>query len=193
MTHADFVHLRTHSAYSLSEGAIHVKELAKLAASQDMPAAGITDTANLFGALEYALAAADAGVQPVIGTLLPMFDRQAEQVAYLPVYAQTDAGYRNLLHLVSKAFHQSGDEGEPWLDWPQLDGRTGDLIALTGGADGPLGRQVQAGQDKAAAALLAQLEDFFPGRLYVELQRTKQVRGVGDPGGRHVLGRRQLG
>ena len=171
MTHADFVHLRTHSAYSLSEGAIHVKELAKLAASQDMPAAGITDTSNLFGALEFALAAADMGVQPVIGTLLPLFDRAAEEIGYLPVYAQTDAGYRNLLHLVSKAFHQSGDEGEPWLDWPQLDGRTGDLIALTGGADGPLGRQVQAGQDKAAATLLAQLEDFFPGRLYVELQR----------------------
>ena len=75
MTHADFIHLRTHSAYSLSEGAIHVKELAKLAAAQDMPAAGITDTANLFGALEFALAAADAGVQPVIGTLLPMTDQ----------------------------------------------------------------------------------------------------------------------
>ncbi len=171
MSYADFVHLRTHSAYSLSEGAIHVKALAKLATAHDMPAAGITDTANLFGALEFALAAADAGVQPVIGTLLPMFDRPAEEIACLPVYAQTQAGYQNLLHLVSKAFLQSGDEGKPWLDWAQLEGRTAGLIALTGGANGPLGRLILAGQDKAALSLLAQLEGFFPGRLYVELQR----------------------
>ena len=72
MTYADFVHLRTHSAYSLSEGAIHVKELAKLAAGQGMPAAGITDTSNLFGALEYALAAADAGVQPERKKIIPL-------------------------------------------------------------------------------------------------------------------------
>lgn len=175
MTYSDFVHLRTHSAYSLSEGAIHVKALTKLAASQNMPAVAVTDTANLFGALEFALAAADAGVQPIVGTLLPMVDQQSDTVAFLPVYAQTEAGYENLLHLVSKAFLQSGDSGEPRLLWEELAGRTDDLIALTGGPDGPLGKLIVDGQDPAANALLSDLQRLFPNRLYVELQRHGQT------------------
>ena len=154
MSYSDFVHLRTHSAYSLSEGAIHTKALAKLASQHNMPAAGIADTANLFGALEYALAAVDVGVQPVVGTLLPMRENSGDSVAYLPAFAQTADGYKNLLHLVSKAFLQSGDEGEPWLKWEQLNGKSHDIIALTGGADGSLGRLLVDGQTKLANDLL---------------------------------------
>jgi DNA polymerase-3 subunit alpha len=171
MSYSDFVHLRTHSAYSLSEGAIHLKALAKLAAAEAMPAVAVTDTANLFGALEFALAAADVGVQPIIGTLLPMLDEASDTVAYLPAYAQTKDGYLNLMHLISKAFMESGDAGEPRLRWSDLEGRSHDLIALTGGPEGPLGKLVLAGQDATALKLLGQLEILFPGRLYVELQR----------------------
>ena len=112
-----FVHLRTRSAYSLSEGAIELKPLVKLAAAAEMPALAVTDNANLFGALEFALAAAAAGVQPLVGTLLPMVgeDGGKAKVCHLPVLVQTDEGYENLLYLVSKAFLESGDEGEPRL------------------------------------------------------------------------------
>ncbi len=113
-------------------------------------------------------------MQPVVGTLLPIVDPQSDSVAFLPVYAQTESGYENLLHLVSKAFLQSSDSGEPRLLWPELKGRTDDLIALTGGPDGPLGKLVQASQNTAAIALLNDLERLFPGRLYVELQRHGQ-------------------
>src|SRR3954451_18395587 len=64
---ADFVHLRTHSAYSLSSGAIKIKELVKLCRADSMPAVAITDTGNLFGALEFATSCTDAGIQPIIG------------------------------------------------------------------------------------------------------------------------------
>ena len=67
MPHADFVHLRIHSAYSLSEGAIKIKALVELAKRHGMPAVAITDSGNLFGALEFAQAAEAAGVQPIIG------------------------------------------------------------------------------------------------------------------------------
>ena len=70
MAHADFVHLRVHSAYSLSEGAIPVKTLVELCVAKAMPAVAITDTNNLFGALEFAGAAAASGVQPIIGRQL---------------------------------------------------------------------------------------------------------------------------
>ena len=70
MSHADFVHLRVHSAYSLSEGAIRVKDLAKMCREKEMPAVAVTDTNNLFGALEFSLAAREKGVQPIVGCQL---------------------------------------------------------------------------------------------------------------------------
>ena len=70
MPHADFVHLRVHSAYSLSEGAIRIAELVDLCRRHAMPAVAVTDSGNLFGALEFASAAAAAGLQPIIGVQL---------------------------------------------------------------------------------------------------------------------------
>ena len=67
MPHADFVHLRVHDAFSLSEGAIKIPDLVALCVDGGMPAVGVADTGNLFGALEFSLAARDAGVQPVLG------------------------------------------------------------------------------------------------------------------------------
>src|ERR1700752_4451360 len=67
MPFANFVHLRVHPAYSLSAGAIRIKELVGMCKAERMPAVAITDSGNLFGALEFAIACADAGVQPIIG------------------------------------------------------------------------------------------------------------------------------
>ena len=70
MAHADFVHLPVHSAYSLSEGALKIADLVELCRADAMPAVAVTDSANMFGALEFAIAAAEAGVQPIIGCQL---------------------------------------------------------------------------------------------------------------------------
>ena len=115
MPHADFVHLRVHSAYSLSEGAIKIKQLIGLCRREKMPAVAIADSGNLFGALEFALAAKDAGVQPIIACQLaiareeegngaaanrPVAKPKPDQLVLL---VQNEAGYRNLLMLVSRA------------------------------------------------------------------------------------------
>ena len=68
--HAPFVHLRAHTAYSLLEGALRIKELPKLCRAHGMPALAMTDTGNLFGAFEFSQTLAKAGVQPVIGCSL---------------------------------------------------------------------------------------------------------------------------
>src|SRR4029077_11347830 len=70
MAPADFVHLRVHSAYSLSEGAIKIKQLIELCRRQKMPAVAVTDSGNLFGAFQFTQAAAEAGIQPIIGCQL---------------------------------------------------------------------------------------------------------------------------
>ncbi|MBX6367519.1 MAG: DNA polymerase III subunit alpha [Rhodospirillales bacterium] len=179
MAHADFVHLRVHSAYSLSAGAIRVKELVKLCRKEGMPAVAITDTGNLFGALEFSLAAIDAGVQPIIGCELPIrranADVRRNGVApdpdQLVLLVQSEAGYRNLLRLVSRAYLGTEGGEAPQLDLEALEGNTDGLIALTGGPSGAFGRLLGEGQAAAAETMLEQLEALFPGRLYVELMR----------------------
>src|SRR5262249_34952676 len=166
MPHADFVHLRVHSAYSLSEGAIKPKQLIALCKAQAMPAVAVTDTGNLFGALEFALAARDAGVQPIIGCQLGI--AREEQGAgglnggnrlgdrpppdQLVLLAQSEVGYKNLLKLSSRAYLE-GEPGEiSQLALSALDCSTDGLIALTGGSAGTVGRFLGDGQDAAAEA-----------------------------------------
>ena len=183
MPHADFIHLRTHSAYSLSAGAIKVKALVELAKKNAMPAVAITDTGNLFGALEFAMAAAESGVQPIVGCELGLRRRDAENVRLaarigpaLPpdpivLLVQSEAGYRNLLELVSKAFLETTGGEQPQIDIAALEGHCDGLLALTGGPNGPVGRLLVDGQKAAAEAMLQTLASLFPGRLYVELMR----------------------
>ena len=65
-----FVHTHVHTAYSLREGAIPIETLVKLAKADDQPAIAVTDTNNLFAALEFSEKAAKAGVQPIVGAQL---------------------------------------------------------------------------------------------------------------------------
>ncbi|MCC7049982.1 MAG: DNA polymerase III subunit alpha, partial [Alphaproteobacteria bacterium] len=184
MSHADFVHLRVHSAYSLSEGAIRIKELVSLCKAQGMAAVAVTDTGNLFGAMEFALAASAAGVQPITGCQLAV-SREDVNGARGPVngnglapapdqlvlLVQSEPGYRNLMALVSHAYLHSGDGEAPQVPLAVLEGKTEGLIALTGGPLGAVGRLLGEGQAQAAEAVLDRLAGLFPGRLYVELMR----------------------
>ncbi|MBM3486800.1 MAG: DNA polymerase III subunit alpha [Alphaproteobacteria bacterium] len=194
MPHADFIHLRVHSAFSLSEGAIKVGDVVGLCRHHRMPAAAVTDTDNLFGALEFALAAAPAGVQPIIGTLLGVrhglggegggrIGETRRTIHRLPLLVQNEAGYRNLCRLSSIAHLETAPGEQPHIGLDTLARHADGLIALTGGPEGPLGALLADGQRPAAAALLDRLAAIFPGRLYVELQRhglelEEQIEGA---------------
>ena len=180
MTHADFVHLRLHTAYSLSEGAIQVKALAPLCVRAQMPAVAITDTGNLFGALELSELVAAAGVQPIIGCVLGVRETRPDDVpdvsrldepARLVLLVQNEQGYQNLLQLSSRAFLETDSGDTPHVTFDLLEKYSDGLIVLTGGAGGPVGRLLADGQNDAARNLLKQLIGIYPGRLYVELQR----------------------
>ncbi len=179
---ADFVHLRVHSAYSLAEGAIPVKQLPDLCSELGMPAVAVTDTNNLFGALEFSAAAAKAGVQPIIGCQLTIRFKDAKDSAgvraakgadtgTMVFLVKDDAGYRNLLKLISHAYLKGDDAEDPEIPLDVLAAHGDGLIALTGGADGPVGRELQDGQNDAAEILLKQFAEIFPERLYIEIQR----------------------
>ncbi len=175
-----FIHLRAHSAYSLLEGAIKVKQLVALAKEAGMPAIALTDTNNMFGALEFAMEAAEQGIQPIVGCLLALRPGGVQQhkndlpKTYLPLLAKDEAGYRNLMALTSIAWLGTDQAGEAYITPKHLEDYSEGLIAFTGGAQGPIGQLLLNSQEDAAEALLKQLKEFFPGRLYMEIQRHSE-------------------
>jgi DNA polymerase III subunit alpha len=162
-----FIHLRARSAYSLLQSALQIEDLGKLAAGHDMPALGLADSNNLFGALEFSEKFAGKGIQPIIGCALDV--REEGVAGTLALYAQNAAGFANLMRLSSAAFLDAEDE--PHVALARALENTEGLIALSGGGEGPLAGLLAAGHGDAAEALLGRLAAAFPDRLYVELQR----------------------
>ena len=178
MSHADFVHLRVHSAYSLSEGALKIPDIASLCKANRMPAVAITDTNNLFGALEFSQTCAKAGIQPIVGCQLAVAFETPEpnrthrnSFDELVLLAQNEAGYGNLLKLTSQAFLAVEAGASPHVPGDAVKAHAEGLIALTGGLRGPLGRYLAAGQGDAAEAVCDRLKAIFGDRLYIEVSR----------------------
>ncbi len=176
-----FVHLHAHSAYSLSEGAIKAEKLPALAAAAGMPAVALTDTANMFGALEFAQAAAGKGVQPIMGCQLWLSRKAVPETRedtirqgadIVTVLAIDDAGLAGLKRLSSLGWVRSDcPSGRPCIGLDDLREHAQGLFLLTGGDGGPLSRLLAEGRRDAAAWLLDALKEGFGDRLAVELMR----------------------
>ena len=182
-----FIHLKVHSAYSLLEGAMQIAKLAKLAEADGMPALGLTDTNNMFGCLEFSGKLAESGIQPIAGVSIAFDfeerkDKRAQPGAPNPrvaskrdgliaLYAMNDAGYANLMKLVSQAHLDVGGTDAPHITLTQLTVHAAGLIVLTGGPDGPIDSALRDGQPAVAAARIEALFKIFGDRLYIELQR----------------------
>ncbi|MBL6775459.1 MAG: PHP domain-containing protein, partial [Candidatus Puniceispirillum sp.] len=129
---ASFVHLRLHSAYSLAESTLRIKSLCSLIADDQQPAAAITDTNNMFGALEFAQTLVSAGVQPIMGTQINLKDAQGQGEVVL--LAKSDLGYMNLSKLLSKTLLEADAVSDPACLLDDLAAHADDLILLSGGA-----------------------------------------------------------
>ncbi|MGZ9811940.1 DNA polymerase III subunit alpha [Pseudoroseicyclus sp. H15] len=178
-----FIHLRTHSEHSLLEGAIPVKKLPGLAAKAAMPAVALTDTNNMFAALQFSEAAVGAGVQPIIGCqisvayLPPEPGKRMPDPAPVVLLAQDEAGYLSLMKLNSCLYlRQSQDALHVTLD--ELQEHAAGLICLTGGPGGPAGQLFAAGQGPKAEAHLERLKAIYGDGLYIELQRHPGDSGL---------------
>ena len=176
MAQPRFIHLRVHTEHSLLEGAVPVKALIKLAKASEMPAVAVTDTNNMFAALEFAVSALGEGVQPIMGCQVsvayetPAAGEKTKPAAPLVLLAQNEAGYLNLMKLNSCLYIDKGG-ALPQVTLDEVERYSAGLICLTGGSDGPLGRSILAGHLPKARALLHRLAAAYPDRLYVELQR----------------------
>src|SRR5882757_6499272 len=143
MSELDFVHLHVHSSYSLLEGALPIARLAELAKADKQAALALTDTDNMFGALEFSEKLAGYGIQPIIGCALAIdfadTDHGARNANATPersrivLLAASEAGYGSLMRLASRAFMDTPPNEPPRLKLDWLVGETDGVIALTGG------------------------------------------------------------
>ncbi|GAA3863717.1 DNA polymerase III subunit alpha [Celeribacter arenosi] len=182
MTTPTFIHLRVHTEYSLLEGAVRLKKLSGMTADAGMPAVAVTDTNNLFAALEFSEYASGAGVQPIVGCQVDLsYDpagpgEKEKPPAPIVLLAQTERGYENLMKLNSCLYLRK-DGTLPHVTVDELASHSEGLICLTGGPDGPIGRLLVDTQMPKARALLERLSAIYGDRLYVELQRHPGENG----------------
>ncbi len=177
MAYSPFVPLRVFSSFTMLEGAIEPKAIAKAARERGFPAIAVADRNGLYGVMAFGDACKAAGIQPIVGALLSVArPRQrlasgAPLIDWIALYAQDDVGYNNLCALVSAAHLGRPVEQEPHVLMSDLAGKTDGLICLTGGGEGALARLLAGEQKTAADEYVEQLEALFAGRLYVELSR----------------------
>jgi DNA polymerase-3 subunit alpha len=178
-----FIHLRVHTEYSLLEGAVRLKKLPGLCKASGMPAVAVTDTNNMFSALEFSVTASGEGLQPIIGCQVDLKylelqpGEKPKAPAPLVLLAQSEAGYENLMRLNSCLYLTKPGE-LPQVTLDELEEFSADVICLSGGPDGPVGMLLQAGQRPAAQAMMDRLKGMFGDQLYVELQRHPGENGL---------------
>ena len=171
-----FIHLRTHTEFSVVDGTLRIDEAVDAAAADHQGALAITDLTNLFGTVKFYSAARAAGVKPIIGADVWLAPEGSEKTASrLLLLVQSERGYLNLCELLSRAWLTNAQRAQAWLKWDWLDSLNDGLIALSGADHGAIGQALLA-QDAVRARDIAQrLSHVFGGRFYIELQRAGQA------------------
>jgi len=168
---SQFVHLRLHTEYSISDSIVTIRPLVAAAAEMAMPALAVTDLGNLFGLIKFYTAAIDRGLKPLCGCDITVVDEQGGE-SQLVLLVRNRAGYLNLTRLISRVYTEKSTHAEIHLDKDWLRDHADGLIALSGGRHGDVGRALLAGEPELAADLLRDWLQLFPDSYYLELQRT---------------------
>ena len=181
MAEPKFVHLRVHTAYSLSEGAIQVPALMHKCKDNGVAAIAITDTANMFGGKAFSKYAGDEGVKPILGCQFYLRNPDADnplkskgrviepdKIILLVMNAE---GYANIMKLMKLAYLDGPNMEKPQILMEHFAEHNAGLILLTGGIEGPIGRLLLTGQKEAAEQTLLELKKSFGNRLSMEISR----------------------
>ncbi|HUW98392.1 MAG TPA: DNA polymerase III subunit alpha [Acidiferrobacter sp.] len=167
-----FIHLHVHSEYSLADGLVRLDELVAACSEQGMPAVAVTDLANLFGMVKFYKEAVAAGIKPIIGADVFVRSDDPQRPYRLVLLCQNLVGYRRLSELLTRAYGEGQKGGHACLDKAWFAGHSEGLIALSGALDGDIGQFLIGNHEDKAEAAAADWMALFPGRFYIELQRT---------------------
>ena len=177
-----FVHLRVHTAYSLSEGAMKVPALIHKLHEQGIPAVAVTDTANMFGGKAFSKYASDEGIKPILGCQFYLRNPDADDLLKskgrliepdkIILLVMNGQGYSNIMHLMKRSYLDNPQPNEkPQLKISDLEELSDGLIALTGGVEGIVGRLLLEGRRAEAEEMTQKLQGIFGDRLYMEISR----------------------
>ena len=176
----NFVHLHTHSHYSLLDGLSKLQDLVRLAKEHKMPSLAITDHGNMYGAIEFYKLAKKEGVKPIIGVEAYMTagsrkDRTTEaggskRYYHLTLLAKNLEGYKNLIKLVTLA-NLEGYYYKPRMDKEILRRYSGGIIALSGCLGGELSQSVLNNNEAKAEKIIEEYQEIFGKENYfIEIQ-----------------------
>ncbi|MGE0438821.1 MAG: DNA polymerase III subunit alpha [Steroidobacteraceae bacterium] len=168
----DFIHLRTHTEFSVVDGTLRVDDMVGAAAKDGQGALAITDQSNLFGAVKFYSQARKKGVKPILGADIWLEPEHGDkQASRLLLLVQRHEGYLNLCEILSKAWIANEHRGQAWVKWEWLAEHGAGLIALSGADLGAVGQALLTGDKARAATVARRLAELFPSRFYLELQR----------------------
>ena len=176
-----FIHLRTHTEYSVVDGTLRIHDAAEAARADGQPALAITDLSNLFGAIKFYKACRGKGVKPIIGAdihlepdpaLVGSVSGSDKQASRLLLLVQNRQGYLNLCELLARGWVKNAQRAQAWIKWDWLAELGDGLIVLSGADFGVVGTALLAGDPDRARAAALRLSGLFPGRFYLELQRA---------------------
>ena len=177
---SDFIHLTNKTEYSLSEGALPIARISELCQAFKMPAVGITDTNNMFGALEFSEKVSSVGVQPIIGCNLKIKTpknylheniEEEDLQFFLNIFSKNEVGYKNLLNIISRAYMNHKENA--YVDIEQLYKNKEGLLVLSGGNNSILKYSNGNSITSQSASFVADFKKEFIDNFYIEIQRIE--------------------
>ena len=176
-----FVHLRVHTAYSLSEGAMQVDQLMHKCKDNGIAAIAVTDSANMFGSKAFSKYASGEGIKPILGCQFNLRNPDADNPLKskgkvidpdkIILLVMNATGYDNIMKLMKLAYLDGPNMEKPQIKLCDFADYNEGLIALTGGVDGAVGRLLLEHQKEEAERVLLKLKEYFGNRLYMEISR----------------------
>jgi len=164
-----FTHLKTHTQYSVCEGALRIADLAKYCKDEKIRSIGICDSFNLCGALEFSESIAKSKTQPIIGTQINIYHN--DHKGKIPIFAKNLEGYKNLIKLSSKSFLSVNDNDEPHCKLKDLEDNPKGLILLSGSFDGFIGKIFFKNRTDEVIEIFKKINNVFKDNFYIEIQR----------------------
>jgi len=168
-----FIHLRIHTEFSLSDGLTQIDSLIALAKRDRMPAIAITDQNNLFAAVKFYKAAMAAGIKPLLGADIWINNTEESHHPFrLTLFCQNNIGYHHLLELLSKAYLEGQTQQHIIVQREWLINHNEGFIVLSGADEGDVGHALLRGHLAEAQTLCRFWQTYFPDRYYLEIHRT---------------------
>ncbi len=165
----NFNHIKIHTQYSICEGALKINELAEFCKKNKIKGAGLSDTSNLCGALEFSENLSKSGTQPIIGTQINF--KFKDIIGLLPLIATSEKGYQNIIEFSSNSFLKNNDKDEPHCNFNDVLSTVNDIIILSGTVNGLIGKLFVKGRIEEIEEIYSNLKKKFKNNFYIEIQR----------------------